>query len=186
MVEPGRVDICLEVSMMSSRLALPRERHLLQVFHTFAYLKRNHNSEIIFDPSDPVVDKSLFDRKDWTATEFGFFLKEELPGKMPQYRGMGFVMCAYVDADHAGDTITRSLRTGFLVYLNSAPIYWTSKKQASVETSSFGSEFIAMKHCTEYVRGLRYKLWMMGIPCTAPAFIFGDNQSVLANTTIPD
>ena len=77
---------------------------------------------------------------------------------MPQSRGMGFVMRAYVDADHAGDTITRRSRTGFLVYLKSAPIYWTSKKQASVETSSFGSEFIAMKHCTEYVRGLQYKL----------------------------
>ena len=43
-----------------------------------------------------------------------------------------------------------------------------------------------MKQCCEYVRGLRYKLWMMGIPCEDPTFIFGDNQSVLANTTIPN
>ena len=91
---------------MSSHFALPRKGHLLQVFHIFAYLKRNHSSEMIFDTSDPIVNKSLFDRKDWTATEFGLFLKEELPGKMPQSRGMGFVMSAYVDADHAGDTIT--------------------------------------------------------------------------------
>ena len=61
-----------------------------------------------------------------------------------------------------------------------------SKKQTSVETSSLGAEFIAMKQCTEYIRGLRYKLRMMGIPCTQPAFVFGDNQSVLASTTIPD
>ena len=27
---------------------------------------------------------------------------------------------------------------------------------------------------------------MVGIPCTSPTFIFGDNQIVLANTTIPD
>ena len=105
---------------------------------------------------------------------------------MPQTRGSGFVMRAYVDVDHAGDSITRRSRTGFLVYLNSAPIYWMSKKQTSVETSSFGSEFIAMKQCTEYIRGLRYKLRMMGIPCEGPAFVYGDNQSVLANTTIPD
>ncbi len=32
-VELGRVDICLEVSMMSSHLALPREGHLQQVLH---------------------------------------------------------------------------------------------------------------------------------------------------------
>ena len=56
----------------------------------------------------------------------------------------------------------------------------------SVESSSFGSKFVAMKQCCEYLRGLRYKLRMMGIPVTGPAYIYGDNQSVLANTTIPD
>ena len=105
---------------------------------------------------------------------------------MPQSRGMGFIIWSYVDADHAGDSITRRYRMGFLVYLNSSPVYWMSKKQTSVETSSFRFEFIAMKQCTEYIHGLRYKLCMMGILCTSPAFIFGDNQSVLANTTIPD
>ena len=43
-----------------------------------------------------------------------------------------------------------------------------------------------MKQCCEYLKGLRYKLRMMGIPCDGPVFIKGDNQSVLANTTIPD
>ena len=61
-----------------------------------------------------------------------------------------------------------------------------SKKQASVESSSFGSGFIAMKQCTEYIRRLRYKLRMIAIPSIGPAFVYGDNQSVLANTTIPD
>ena len=92
----------------------------------------------------------------------------------------------YVDADRAADTTTRRSRTGFLVYLNSSPIYWMSKKQTSIESSSFGSEFTAMKQCTEYLRGLRYKLRMMGISISGPAYISGDNQSVLANTTIPD
>ena len=52
-------------------------------------------------------------------------------------------------------------------------------------SSSFGSEFVAMKQCCEYLRGLRYKLRMMGIPCDGPAYVSGDNQSVLANTLIP-
>ena len=119
MVELGRVDICLEVSMLSSHLALPRQGHLEQLYHIFSYLKRNHNSEMIFDPSNPVVDESLFARRDWTATEFGLKTEEELPTNMPQARGMGFVMRSFVDADHAGDSITRKSRTGFLVYLNS-------------------------------------------------------------------
>ena len=105
---------------------------------------------------------------------------------MPEPRGLGFTMHVKVDADHASDTITRHSRTGFLVYLNSALIYWWRKKQNSVESSSFGSKFIAMKQCCEYVCGLRYKLRMMGISCDDPTFIYGDRQSVLANTTIPD
>ena len=105
---------------------------------------------------------------------------------MPEPRGIGFTIRAKVDADHAGDTVTRRSRTGFLVYLNSSLVCWISKKQASVETSSFGSEFVAMKQCCEYLRGLRYKLRMMGIPCDYPVYIQGDNQSVLANTTMPN
>ena len=94
---------------------------------------------------------------------------------MPQPRGQSFVLRAKFDADHAADTVTRRSRMGFIIYLNSAHIYWHSKKQNSVESSSFGSEFIAMKHCCEYIRGLRYKLRMMGIPCEGPTFIQGDN-----------
>ena len=60
-----------------------------------------------------------------------------------------------------------------------------SKKQTTIETSTFGSEFNAMKLCTEYIRGLRYKLRMMGIDRSSPAILYGDNQSVLANTTVP-
>ncbi len=51
--------------------------------------------------------------------------------------------------------------------------------------STFGSEFVAMKQATEYIRVLRYKLRMMGIMVDEPAYVFGDNQSVLANTTAP-
>ena len=186
-VELGRIDICLEVSLLSSHLALPRQGHLSQVLHIFAYLKKYHNAEIVLDPSDPVIEENDFLRRDWTTSEFGHLQGiEELPSNQPEPRGMGFTMRAKVDADHASDTTTRRSRTGFLVYLNCAPIYWMSKKQTSVESSSFGSEFIAMKQCCEYVRGLRYKLRMMGIPCEGPTYILGDNQSVLANTTIPD
>lgn len=160
--------------MMASHLALMREGHLEEVYHMEAYLKQNHNAEIIFYPSDPEVPAHRFETKDWKATEFGE-LEEVLPDNMPESRGQGFVMTVYVDADHVADTVTCWLRTGFLVYLNIAPIYWHSKNQSAIETSSFGSEFMAMKHCTKYVRGSRYKLQMMGIPCGLPTLIYGDN-----------
>ena len=105
---------------------------------------------------------------------------------MSEPRCHGFIMRAKVDADHASDAVSRRSRTGLLIYLNCVLVYWWSKKQTSVESSSFGSEFVAMKQYCEYIRGLRYKLRMMGIPVEGPTYIYGDNQSVLANATIPD
>ena len=172
--------------MMSSHLALPREGHLEQVLHIFAYLKKYHITELVYDPCDPVVDESGFERSDWASSEFGHVEgKEEFPAKMPEPRGHGFIMMAKVDADHASDTVSKQSRTGFLMYLYCALVYWWSKEQTSVESSSFGSEFVAMKQCCEYI-GLRYKLRMMGIPVEGPMCIYGDKQSVLANTTITD
>ena len=172
-VELGRVDICLEVYVMSSHMAMPREGHLTQLLSIFAYLDKFHNTELVYDPSDPVIDKSKFQKDDWTSSEFGHVIgKQEMPPNMPEPRGLGFTISAKVDADHAADTVTRRSRTGFLVYCNSALVYWFSKKQTSIESSSFGSEFTAIWQCCEYIRGLVYKLRMMGIPCRGPAYIY--------------
>ena len=123
-VELGRFDICLEVSMMSSHLALPREGHLEQVFQIFAYLKKYHNVELIYNRDDLVVNKHEFEQRDWMASEFGHLQGVEVvPPNMLEPQGMGFVMRAKVDADHAADTVTRRSRTGFLVYLNSGLVY---------------------------------------------------------------
>ena len=186
-VELGRVDIDVEVSMMSSHLALPREGHLKELYHIFAYLKAHSNAEMVFDPTPIDFDRNLFERQDWSYSSYGYeSLEEELPLNMPTPHGQSMTMRVFVDADHAGEVVTRRSRTGFIVFLNGAPIYWSSKKQNSVETSTFGSEFVAMKQATEYVRGLRYKLRMMGIKVDEPAFVFGDNKSVLCNTTAPE
>ena len=47
-VKLGRVDICLEVSIVSSHLVLPRVGHLNQVCHVFGYLRKHHNTELVF------------------------------------------------------------------------------------------------------------------------------------------
>lgn len=185
MVELSRIDICIEVSLMSSQIALLQEGHLKQLFHIFSYLKSYHNLEIVFDPSESVIDMSLFQCHNWSATVYGDDLKEELSPNMPKCRGQGFTISAYVDSNHAGDSLTRKSRTGFLIFLNCALIYWLSKKKTAIETSSFGSEFTAIKQCIKYIRGLRYKLRMMGIAYDEPIFIYSNNQSVLANASVP-
>ena len=180
----GRIDICCEVSVLSSCLAMPRQGHLQQALHIFAYLKRHHNSRIIMDPTYPDISTEDFPKYDWT--DHYDVAKDDLPSNAPTPLGKEFVIRAFVDADHAGDVITRRSRSGFIIIVNSAPIYWLSKNQNLVECSSFGSELIAMKLCCEYIQALRYKIRMMGIPMTHNAFVYGDNQSVLWNTSCPD
>ena len=71
---------------------------------------------------------------------------------------------------------------GFIIYINDAPIIWFSKKQATVESSVFGTEFVALKQGMETLRGLHYKLQMMGVEISGPSYIYGDNMSVIHNT----
>ena len=132
---------------------------MTQLLSIFAYLDKFHNTELVYDPSDPVIDKSKFQKEDWTSSEFGHVIgKQEMPPNMPEPRGLGITVRAKVNVDHAADTVTRSSRTGFLVFINSVLVYWFLKKQNSVQTNSFDSEFTVMKQCCEYIKGLKYKL----------------------------
>ena len=90
--------------------------------------------------------------------------KELIPPYMPEPRGKPVQTTGYADSDHAGDLISRGSRSGVLIFCNCSPIVSHSKKQGSIETSTFGSEFMAMKTAIELVEGLRYKLRMMGCP----------------------
>ena len=70
-------------------------------------------------------------------------LIDQKPHDMPEPLGEGVHISCFVDADHAGNKITRQSHTGIITYLNCAPIIWFSKRQNTVESSTFGSELIA-------------------------------------------
>ena len=87
-----------------------------------------------------------------------------------------------MDADLAGELTTRRSQTGILVFGNMAPLIWYSKRQNTVESSTFGSEFVAMRILIEILEGLRYKLRMFGVPLDGPCNVFCDNQAVITST----
>ena len=66
-----------------------------------------------------------------------------------------------------------------MISMNMSLINWLSKRQATVESAVFGAEFVAMKQGVETLRGIRYKLRMMGVPVDGPTYIYGDNMSVV-------
>ena len=183
-VEIGRLDIITEVSTLSTFLAAPREGHLQCIHHVYGYLKRKHNSRMVFDPTYPSVNPDHFLERDWSNC-YGD-VQEAVPPDAPDPLGSSVDLRLYVDSSHADDAKTRRSRTGFFIFLNSACIDWMSKKQGTVETSVFGAEFVALKVGMEKIRALRYKLRMMGVPLSGPAYVYGDNMSVIYNTQSPE
>ena len=155
-----------------------------QCLHIFAYLKSHDRSCMVFDDTEPEFDESRFAKCDWE--EFYPGAKEVVPPNAPEPRGHGVVTSCFVDADHAGCQETRRSHSGVLIFVNRAPIMWFSKRQNTVETSTFGSEFCALRIAVEMIEGLRYKLRMMGIPIKGSTNVFCDNESVVKNTTRPE
>ena len=98
----------------------------------------------------------MFKDNDWT----GFYgnVKEAIPKNALVPQGKSVILKGFIDLDHAGDQSMRWLRTGYLLYMMTVPIQWYSKKQGSIESSMFGSEFVTMKSLSEANRGLRKKL----------------------------
>ena len=181
-VELGRIDICTEVSLMASYMAAPRTGHLRAVLHIFAYLNGHDRSRLVFDAREFNHEPAQI--ADWT----GYYpdAKEAIPPNTPTPLSKPMQMTCYIDSDHAGDLVMRRSMSGVLLYLNRSPIMWQSKKQASIETSTFGSEFMALKAAVEMIKGLRYKVRMMGIPLEEVTHVLVDNMSVVYNTTRPE
>ena len=178
--EIGRIDILMPVSLLSRYLVSARQGHLEQVFHIFAYLKHHPRSTMVFDDTVPVFRGERFVNCDWS--EFYPDACEAIPEVMPESRGREVVMTCFVDADHAGCRETRRSHSGIFIFVNRAPIMWYSKRQNTVEASTYGSELLAMRLAIEMIEGLRYKLRMMGIPLAEACAVFCDNSAVVTNT----
>jgi hypothetical protein len=116
-------------------------------------LKKKPSGTIILDQIKWDIDLNQFsDGSDWS--NFYGDVKEARPPDMPTPRGKPLVVRLYVDSDHAGDKAIRRSRTGFIIYLNSTPIVWYSKRQGTIETSVLGAEFVAMRTGMEAGRAL--------------------------------
>ena len=107
--------------------------------------------------------------------------EEEMPHQMPNPRGSTVTITAFVDASYASNKVIRRSHSGYIVFVNRAPIVWYRKKQNTVESSVFSAEFISMKVCIEALEGLRFKLRMFGVPLPKgePCHVFCDNESVV-------
>jgi len=179
----GRLDIHYATNALSRFAMAPREGHLIAVKRIFGYLKRYPTGKILIDPEPR--DWSMFkpQEHDWMEA-YPNATEELLPDMVPPMGKPAQITC-YVDADHAHDKITCRSVTGILLFINGTPIKWISKRQKTVESSTYGSEMVAACIASELILETRYKLRMLGVPVEGPAMLLGDNLSVILSTTIP-
>ena len=172
------------MALLSQYQASPRVGHLEALYLIANYLSREPMCRIVFDPRTPNLDESVFIPGNWKDF-YGDLVKED-PPDMPQPLGNVINMACFVDADHAGNKITRRSHTGIIIFLQNAPILAFSKRQSTCESSSYGSELVAMRIARNIVSAMRIKLKCFGIPIVGPCSVFCDNLAVVKNTSIPE
>ncbi|KAI2505828.1 Reverse transcriptase (RNA-dependent DNA polymerase) [Fragilaria crotonensis] len=135
-VELGRVDVLLEVALMLTHKAMPREGHLQQLYRIFGYFKvYPRKRKIAFNFHQPKISERMFKQYDWC--DFYRDATEAIPTDMPKPRGNNpMSKHCFVDNSHGSDRATRRSQTGILLFCNKAPIIWHTKRQNTVEAST--------------------------------------------------
>jgi hypothetical protein len=72
-----------------------------------------------------------------------------------------------------------------IIFVNKTPIKWYSKRQNTVESSTYESELVAARIAAEMIIDFWGRLRLLGIAVTGPSVLLIDNQSVVANMTLP-
>ena len=214
LVTLGRFDIHAQVATMSRFRAAPRQGHMDRLKRIYSYAIWTKDYAIRFRTDQPDYSFLPDQDFDWTYSVYGN-VQEILPDDMPDPLGeavittttMTYSVYGYVQEilpddmpdplDEAAITTTtmdanlnhclatgKSL-SGCLHFVNKTPVDWYSKKQATAETATYGSEFVAAKTATEQIMDIRQTLTYLGAPIGAKSFLFGDNRSVVTSATLP-
>ena len=94
-------------------------------------------------------------------------------------REKGNNLVGYSDSDYAGDLEDRKSTSGYVFFLNSGAISWSSKKQPVVSLSTTEAEYIAAASCACQAIWLRRLLENLKYVSRGPTAIHCDNSSAI-------
>ncbi|KAK9048876.1 hypothetical protein SSX86_032155 [Deinandra increscens subsp. villosa] len=109
------------------------------------------------------------------TSHHGFLIRKESP----------LYLHAFTDADWAGDKDNYRSTTGYIVYLGSNPISWSSKRQSTLARSSTEAEFRAVASTTTEVQWLSNLLTELGFKSVTTPTIYCDNLSATTYSANP-
>ena len=123
----------------------------------YGYLLHFKEATICFIMEEPDFSALPVQHYDWMFIVYGD-VKELVPQDIPEPLGKYVVTVSYIDANLFHDIITGHSVSGILHMLNKTPIEYFSKKQSTVETATYGSEFVAARIAMEQIMDLHIML----------------------------
>ena len=140
-----RFDLHAQETTMSMFRAALRQGHMDRLKRIYFYSIRTKDYAIRFRTDQP--DYSFLPDQDFDCTYSVYGdVHESLPDDMPERLGEAVVATTTMDANLNHCSATGKSLTGCLHFVNKTPVDWYSKKQATVETATYGSEFVATKN----------------------------------------
>jgi hypothetical protein len=145
-------------------------------------------SEDDWDPTS--LDSVISDDPNWYEAEPSPPLPDPMYDEYGEFRGRVLInqhewQVHYFNANLYHDMVTGRSITAILHFLNQTPMDWYLKKQATVETATFGSEFIAARTTIDQILDLRTTLRYLGIPIREKSYVFGDNKTIINASSTP-
>jgi hypothetical protein len=183
-VSIGRLDIATAVMSLSSFRAMPRRGHLKRAKRIYGYLRKMKEARIRVLTNEPDYSDYQDPEYDWSSSVYRN-VKEIIPTDIPEPQGKYVTLSHYFDANLYHDMVTGRSVTAILHFLNQTLMDWYSKKQATVETATFGSEFIAARTTINQIVDLRTTLFYLGIPIQEKSYVFRDNKTVIDASSTP-
>ena len=185
LISLGRFDIAVHVMSLSRFRAQPRKGHLDRAKRIVGYLLFLPDGAIRFRTGEPDFSSLKDQEYDWTRTVYSGAC-EQIPHDIPKPLGKHVQTTHYVDANLHHDLATGKAVTAALHFLNQTPIDAYTKRQSTVETATYGSEFVAARTAVDQIIDIRTTLRYLGVPVRDKSYMFGDNKSVVTSSTIPN
>jgi len=184
LIQLGRFDVMTAVMTMSRFRAAPRKGHMERVQRIHGYVSKMRHGVIRIRTDEPDFSDIPVKDHDWKYTCYQG-AEELIPKDAPPPRGKRVVLSAYFDANLYHDMISGRSVTGILQLANKTVIDFFSKLQSTVETATFGSEYVAGRTCMEQNIDIRTTFRYLGVPIETPTVVFGDNESMVNTASVP-
>ena len=150
----GGFGIFTHVMTMSSFRSAPRQDNMDQVKRIYVYMDKIRNMCIRLQTEEPNYSSLTDQIFDWEYSVYGE-VKELIPGDGPTPLVNYVRLTYYGDANLFHEQLTGCSVTYILHLVNQTPVYWYYKKQSTIETSTYSSDFFSARTCVEHIIDLR-------------------------------